>query len=62
MALRCIGSTQQERTICRELSACGRASAPLDEEAQLEAGTGSLNTKGPVAVTNSLYVWCRVED
>lgn len=30
-----------------------------DEEVQIDAGIGSLNTKGPVVVTNSLYVRCR---
>lgn len=32
-----------------------------DEEVQLDAGIGSLNTKGSVAVTNSLYVRCRTD-
>ena len=27
-----------------------------DEQLQIDAGTGSLNTKGPVQVTNTLYV------
>lgn len=34
----------------------------FDEELQIDAGIGSLNTVGPVAVTNSLYVRCHVED
>jgi hypothetical protein len=27
-----------------------------DDQLQIEAGTGSLNTKGPTHVTNTLYV------